>query len=521
MGDSITDGSIISISDIIEQYNKDPQSLDEIVHEYVSISSENQNNQGNIFAVNQPKGKENCWIIKVANNLYFLIPQKKYKLNTHFLEILKNFYNYQEYSQGKTRDFELIEPAQVSWNGGKDWILQDEGHKGILDFGNQSPVNSPVDSKEESEEYLAQITDKDRQIEKLEQEKINLEAKYQVLQKQFQNLQNNTLETFKNNLKQEILDEIGARIPQQQNIDLQAFKQEIIKEIGDPIPQQPKIDLRYFKKNILNEISDLIPQQSNIDLEALKQEIFKEIGNRTTQQSNIDLKAFKQEILNEIGDCGSQNSNIDLETFKQEIINEISDRNNQQQNIDLQAFKQEIFKELSDRNNQQQNIDLDAFKQELFKELRENEQKKNNDIESSKKSIAFEDLQSLIDSYNNKSGFTSENIISIAATEDSIEKIRSGLKTPVIFTKVYNGSCWIVPDIKLQNDCFYLVPKVDLIINSRIYQTIEDIFVCQNYAKRSTNKFQLVQPAIVKLISDSEDSEDKWELVEPGKLNFS
>ncbi len=92
------------------------------------------------------------------------------------------------------------------------------------------------------------------------------------------------------------------------------------------------------------------------------------------------------------------------------------------------------------------------------------------------------------------------------------------MKTPIIFTEANIHSYWIVQEFPLQDDCFYLVPKANLIINDRIYQTIEDIFICQNYFTRSSNKFELREPAIVKLASDSEN---EWELVKSGKLVFS
>ena len=430
----------LSKTDIVEKYANDHQSLAKRA-QIAFIKTDNKNNSGKIFAINNAKG--NYWIIKDENNLDFLIPQKEYRFTSHDFRTLKSFYNYEEYVEGTSRDFQLIEPARVYWNG-KNWELQAKENKGVLNFGNQSSG----DSKEKSEEYLAEIIEKDQQIEKLEQEKTNLEKEYQILQQQYQSLQ---------------------------NVNLEDFKQEIIEEMGDRFLTQP-----------------------NEKLTAFKQEIIREIGDQTLQQQNIDLDSFKQEILDKISDSTPQQPDINLETFKQEILKEIGDRDIKFDNK-LESIKDEIIKEIDDRK-----------------------QKKKNDIESHHEPISLKELQSLIELYNSNPGLLASKSTMVAATRESIEQRRTGYNTPIIFTQTDNDSYWIVnKKLLVEDDYFYLVPKAYLIINSRIYQTIEDIFVCQNYANRSSNKFQLVQPAIVKLISDSEDYEDKWELVKPGELNFS
>ena len=121
-------------------------------------------------------------------------------------------------------------------------------------------------------------------------------------------------------------------------------------------------------------------------------------------------------------------------------------------------------------------------------------------------------LENLVVNYNNNQV---NNIVKVSATDESIEKIRSGIKTLLILMQDNNGSYWVVLKPQLPDNCYFLVPKSGLIINDRIHQTVEDIFLCKGYQKRSSNNFKLVLPAVVKSRSNNE-----WELVESGELLF-
>ncbi|MDJ0899502.1 MAG: hypothetical protein QNJ55_11890 [Xenococcus sp. MO_188.B8] len=106
-------------------------------------------------------------------------------------------------------------------------------------------------------------------------------------------------------------------------------------------------------------------------------------------------------------------------------------------------------------------------------------------------------------------------VIKVAATSESIEQRRAGMKTPIRFTETSNYSYWIIQEPKTDNN-YFLVPKPNLVINSHIYQTIEDIFSCQGYQNRASNKFKLKLSAVVQ-----SEGEGSWKLIEPGELIFS
>ncbi|ELS00613.1 hypothetical protein Xen7305DRAFT_00003140 [Xenococcus sp. PCC 7305] len=122
--------------------------------------------------------------------------------------------------------------------------------------------------------------------------------------------------------------------------------------------------------------------------------------------------------------------------------------------------------------------------------------------------------QKIVVTYHQNPRELSKKSIKVAATRESIEQKRAGIKTPILFMETSNDSYWISRESTEENH-FFLVPKPNLVINSPIYQTIKDIFICQGYQNRTSNKFKLIAPAVVKKLSH-----DKWQLIESGKLVF-
>ncbi len=130
--------------------------------------------------------------------------------------------------------------------------------------------------------------------------------------------------------------------------------------------------------------------------------------------------------------------------------------------------------------------------------------------------IILDKLEDLVYNYNRKK-INKSNIVKVSATRESIEKRRTGDNTPLILIQGDEGheATWVVTQYPLQDNCRFLVPRLGLIINDRIYQTIEDIFMCKGYKNRASNDFKLMLPAVVKSRSNNE-----WELIESGELLF-
>ncbi|MEM8719537.1 MAG: hypothetical protein AAGE84_09550 [Cyanobacteria bacterium P01_G01_bin.39] len=124
--------------------------------------------------------------------------------------------------------------------------------------------------------------------------------------------------------------------------------------------------------------------------------------------------------------------------------------------------------------------------------------------------------EALVTTYTQDPKILAKKAIKVAATRESIEQRRAGIKTAILFTETGNDSYWIALEPELEDHHYFLVPKPNLVINSRIYQTIEYIFRCPGYQNRASNKFQLKLPAVVQF-----NGSDCWKLVKSGELTFS
>ncbi|MDJ0903361.1 MAG: hypothetical protein QNJ55_31635 [Xenococcus sp. MO_188.B8] len=372
--------------------------------------------------------------------------------------------------------------------------------------------------------------------------------------------------------KESIIKEISDRIPSQPNSDLQAFKEAILNEIGDRIPQQPNINLESFKEEIVKEISDRIPQQPNIDNEIsdIHQKQFHnklETFNKSTRNEiseGINSKIFISDIVERYNSDDSffpeKEILVSISTGKKDhkgnnlAVNDARGncwiiRNNDlsflipKKDYKFNTYQfttlQHFFDFKKYKTNQTRKFALEepakvSFEGKYWRLKRKGvlnfgtdaadyslvELAKDNKFftqQSIPISSNLDNLQSLMKIYNSNPRQLASNITTVAATRESVAKRRSGNKTPIIFIESSQDSFWIVQELSLQDDCFYLVPSANLTINERIYMTISYIFVCQNYANRSSNKFSLSKPAIVKF---NRDWENEWELVEPGEIIF-
>lgn len=114
--------------------------------------------------------------------------------------------------------------------------------------------------------------------------------------------------------------------------------------------------------------------------------------------------------------------------------------------------------------------------------------------------------------YNQNPDFLSQYAIEVSATEESMNQRRSGTNQATVLEKSRKGNYWILT----VQDRKYLVPKGKLKINEHSYQTVEALFECQGYQPGDSSEFKLIKPGIVSPISTG----DKWQLVEPGVLQF-
>ncbi|MDJ0899501.1 MAG: hypothetical protein QNJ55_11885 [Xenococcus sp. MO_188.B8] len=277
MDDENINSSKMSISEIVARYNSDNSfSLEKAIP--VNILTENKDIDGTSIVVKNPEG--NCLIIK-ANNSFFLVPRKDYNFSTHQLNSLRPFFYFQEYKRGKTKEFIIQEPAQVSWTG-KDWKL---GKSGTLNFNKDSLSNLSEDSTKQIEEYLAAINEKNQEIDKLEEEKKHIQQEYQILQKKYQSIQE----------EQEQRND-SDRIKKQLHNELKTFKESILNQISDRVSQQVNYESEDIKKLVQEGISDYFQQEIN-DLSLSMHGIIKEELDKYIQREfNVYLPSFIEAI---------------------------------------------------------------------------------------------------------------------------------------------------------------------------------------------------------------------------------
>ena len=133
--------------------------------------------------------------------------------------------------------------------------------------------------------------------------------------------------------------------------------------------------------------------------------------------------------------------------------------------------------------------------------------------EEGKYQLPLSEEEQLLKYYNDqeKRAILSQNATTVSATIESIDNSRLGVGKPVL-EKQRRGSYWILK----QGSSQYLVPSDTININEYSMDTLKKLFECQGVnSEGSKGKFELLKPAKVSSIG-----EEKWQLSEPGKLEF-
>ena len=133
--------------------------------------------------------------------------------------------------------------------------------------------------------------------------------------------------------------------------------------------------------------------------------------------------------------------------------------------------------------------------------------------EEGKYQLPLSEEEQLLKYYNDqeKRAILSQNATTVSATIESIDNSRLGVGKPVL-EKQRRGSYWILK----QGSSQYLVPSDTIKINEYSIDTLKNLFECQGANSEGyKGKFELLKPAKVSSIG-----EEKWQLSEPGKLEF-
>jgi Zn ribbon nucleic-acid-binding protein len=221
--------------------------------------------------------------------------------------------------------------------------------------------------------------------------------------------------------------------------------------------------------------------------------------NQKIQELQLQLRKYEhpddvkiQELLNQL------THPLIIEAIKS-IINKF----NQQPNNQVTADNQDDLitnKSEEDINNQ----NLDEIRSHDINQLQ-----KDNYTESA---IVLTPLElELVTRYKNHDIDFRQSIIKVSESEETQENRRGGKKKNTIFQKDHLGNYWIYT----REESSYIFPPEKLTINEYNRETVESVFDCQSYNHNQSRNFILIKPGKVTSIN-----EDKWEVIEPGILQF-
>ncbi|ELS00614.1 hypothetical protein Xen7305DRAFT_00003150 [Xenococcus sp. PCC 7305] len=237
----------------------------------------------------------------------------------------------------------------------------------------------------------------------------------------------------------------------------------------------------------------------------------------STRQQIKDIKDHTQnipDISNSIAKRFSETNNI-LEKMNQKL-----DSTEQQQNPAKKIPNKEVKGTKSSLKDSRDHAEsLEAKERALYSETNVSKTdvspEAHSNITTQANNRDTKEETHLVTLYNKNAKVHIIDVIKVGATQASIEGKRSGIAPPIIFIELETGIYWMVKKPSLDDNCYFLVPKANLIISESQYRTVKSIFKCVNYKNKSSNKFILINPAIVKAISPN-----KWKLIETGKLKF-
>ena len=269
--------------------------------------------------------------------------------------------------------------------------------------------------------------------------------------------------------------------------------------------------LKTWAKNRWEEIQEL--QHNRAEESQDKKRVTLAVSELLRLEEKLDN--FREEFQEE-----RQQTTAKIDKLQQQVLQlqEALDKGNKERS----RFEKEIEKKLKKRSETRTDSDLENLSSEItaspVSKISAGYDKQN--TEFSPKKVEYKTLseeeQQLVNAYNDASKYKSDlsyNITVVSATDESIEARRIDTSKPLVLERVgrRKGNYWII-NIEDNN---YLVPKVDIRINSHSLTTVEALFKCAGSQSGESRDFQLVKPGKI-----SSNMGDRWELVERGVLDF-
>ena len=283
-----------------------------------------------------------------------------------------------------------------------------------------------------------------------------------------------------------------------------------------------------------SQLQELIQKQNNntASLEAEREEI-NQINNQISKLKEELQRQLEEEILTPFQSqlqelTQKQNNNIAFLEAEREEINQINNQISKLKEELQQQLKDELrpIKELIGlfgewfKNNPEYlplTTTIDRLTTTIDPQVKlQTSTELNTTIEGEeegKYQLPLSEEEQLLKYYNDqeKRAILSQNATTVSATIESIDNSRLGVGKPVL-EKQRRGSYWILK----QGSSQYLVPSDTIKINEYSIDTLKNLFECQGVNSEGyKGKFELLKPAKVSSIG-----EEKWQLSEPGKLEF-
>ena len=252
-----------------------------------------------------------------------------------------------------------------------------------------------------------------------------------------------------------------------------------------------------------SQLQELTQKQNNntASLEAEREEI---------NQINNEISKLQEE-LQEL--TQKQNNNIAFLEAEREEINQINNENSKLQD-ELRPIKKLISLLGEWFKNNPEYLPLSTTIDPQVKLQTSTELNTTREVEEEGKyQLPLSEEEQLLKDYKDekKRDILSQNAITVSAATESIDNSRLGIGKSVL-EKQRRGSYWILK----QGGSQYLVPSDTIKINEYSIDTLKNLFECQGVnSEGSKGKFELLKPAKVSSIG-----EEKWQLSEPGKLEF-
>jgi hypothetical protein len=276
-----------------------------------------------------------------------------------------------------------------------------------------------------------------------------------------------------------------------------------------------------------SQLQELIQKQNNntASLEAEREEI-NQINNQISKLKEGWQRQLEEEILTPFQSqlqelTQKQNNNIAFLEAEREKNNQI--------NNEISKIKEELQQQLKDElrpikeliglfgewfKNNPEYLPFTTTIDPQVKLQTSTELNTTREVEEEGKyQLPLSEEEQLLKDYKDekKRDILSQNAITVSAATESIDNSRLGIGKSVL-EKKRRGNYWILK----QGSSQYLVPSDTININEYSIDTLKKLFECQGVnSEGSKGKFELLKPAKVSSIG-----EEKWQLSEPGKLEF-